>query len=247
MKRCPTCDRAYSNEQVFCSIDGTTLVESVAQDNTAAAPDYSATPGSSAAPPPLPTQASGPGAMPGYQPPPPPGMFPPPPNNQTMTAGRVSKLQPALIGGVLIGVLSVGTQMIPVPAASWCCCLWGALGGVLAAYLYIKRSPTPVKVGDGALLGLMAGGIGALVYALIALPITYFIVDPEVLQAQIEERLRRSGSHFDIRPYWGWLLLLGILIQGVFLAVLSLLGGLIGVPIFEKRKAEVAPPPPPQY
>jgi uncharacterized iron-regulated membrane protein len=164
-----------------------------------------------------------------------------------MAAESVSKLQPALVGGVLLAVLSIGTQMIPVPAASWCCCLWGVLGGVLAAYLYIKRSPTPVRVGDGAIVGLMAGAIGALVYALIALPITYFAVDPETLQAMIEERLRRSGTQFDIRHYWGWLLLLGVIIQGLFLAVLSLLGGLLGVPIFEKRQAEAAPPPPPQY
>ncbi|MDX6696521.1 MAG: hypothetical protein QOF02_4124 [Blastocatellia bacterium] len=245
MKRCPTCDRTYSDEQVFCSIDGATLVESMSQESREAAPDYSATPGINTPPPP--TQASGPGAMPGYQPPPPPGMFPPPSSHPSTATGSAGKLQPALIGGVMIGVLSIGTQMIPVPAASWCCCLWGALGGVVAVYLYVKRSPVPVRVGDGAILGLMAGGIGALVYALIALPITYFVVDPEQLQSLIEARLRRSGSQFDIRPYWGWLLLLGVIIQGCFLAVLSLLGGLLGVPIFEKRKAEPAPPPPPQY
>lgn len=241
MKRCPTCNRTYSDEQVFCTTDGTTLVESTAQDNVASAPGYSATPGSV----PPPTQASGLGATPGYQPPPPPGMFSSPPGGGATAAGPVGKLQPALIGGVVMGVLAVTTAMIPVPLASWCCCLWGVLGGVLAVYIYVQRSPTPVRVGDGAILGLMAGAIGALVYTLIVFPITYFVIDPEIVQAQIRERLRRSGSDFDIRPYWGMFLFLGVLIGGLFLAVLSLLGGLIGVPIFEKRKGDAAPPPPP--
>jgi len=30
-------------------------------------------------------------------------------------------------------------------------------GGALAAFLYIKDSPTPVKTGDGAMVGGLAG------------------------------------------------------------------------------------------
>ena len=40
-----------------------------------------------------------------------------------------NKLKPALIGGVVLGILSV----IPfVSAANLCCCLWAILGGMLA-------------------------------------------------------------------------------------------------------------------
>ena len=71
-----------------------------------------------------------------------------------------NKLRPALIGGVALGLLSA----IPiVSAANICCCAWVLAGGALAAYLYIKESPTPVSIGDGALLGLFAGGFGVVV------------------------------------------------------------------------------------
>ena len=43
----------------------------------------------------------------------------------------------------------------------------------------------------------------------------------------------------------------GAIVNGIILAVLlvifSTLGGLIGVPIFEKRKGDVAPPPPQNF
>ncbi len=70
-----------------------------------------------------------------------------------------NKLKPALIGGVVLGILSV----IPfVSAVNLCCCLWAILGGMLATYLYVKNSPTPVDAGDGAVLGALAGVVGAL-------------------------------------------------------------------------------------
>jgi hypothetical protein len=246
MKRCPICNTTYSDEQAFCTNDGTTLVSSETRSDSPGNP-YSASPGGATPPP---TQAYGAGTQPGYQPPSPPGMFPPPPPPGGPTfgaSGPVSKLQPALIGGGAMGALAIITAMVPVPLVSWCCCLWGVLGGVLAVYIYVKRSPTPVRMGDGAMLGLLAGAIGGLIYALIAFPVTYFAIDPELVQSQIQDRLRRSGSQFDIRPYWVWFLMLSVFLGGLILTALSLIGGLIGVPIFEKRQSNVAPPPPPQY
>src|ERR1044072_249723 len=79
-----------------------------------------------------------------------------------------NKLKPALIGGVLIGVLSV----IPfVSAANLCCCLWAILGGMLATYLYVKNSPTRASAGDGAVLGVIAGGVGAVLSFVLGVPI----------------------------------------------------------------------------
>ncbi|MBD0325543.1 MAG: hypothetical protein ICV68_03890 [Pyrinomonadaceae bacterium] len=245
MKRCPTCNRTYPDEQTFCMEDGTTLIESAATaSDPGATVAFTEQPGST--PPPTGTQSAGTNAAPGYQPPPPPGMFQPPPGGGA-TGEAAGKFQPALMGGVVLGVLAIVTSLIPVPMATWCCCLWGILGGVLAVYLYVKRSPVPVRSGDGAMLGLLAGGIGALIYILVAFPLTYFTVDPDLVQAQIEERMRGQGQSFDIRPYWGLFLFLIMFIFGIGLTALSLIGGLIGVPIFEKREARAtAPPPPPQ-
>ena len=81
-----------------------------------------------------------------------------------------NKLKPALIGGVVLGLLSV----IPlVSVANLCCCLWAILGGMLATNLYVKSSPTPVSAGEGAVVGALAGVIGAVIYVIIGIPIAY--------------------------------------------------------------------------
>src|SRR5918995_4891205 len=93
-----------------------------------------------------------------------------------------SKLQPALLGGVAIGVLSA---LPVVNIGNFCCCAWVLLGGVLAAYLMQQNHPAPVAAGDGALVGLMAGAIGAVVGSLLAIPIS-MVMGP--YQMQILER-----------------------------------------------------------
>src|SRR6185295_11524502 len=78
------------------------------------------------------------------------------------------KLKPAIIGGIVVGLLS----SIPfVNILNICCCFWAILGGVLATYMFIKASPTPVKAGDGAVLGLLAGVVGALIYIVVGIPL----------------------------------------------------------------------------
>src|SRR4051812_15136164 len=80
-----------------------------------------------------------------------------------------NKLKPAIIGGVVLGVLSV----IPfVNFVNICCCLWAILGGVLAAHLYVKGSPTPASTGDGAIVGAIAGLVGAVIAVIIGIPIS---------------------------------------------------------------------------
>src|SRR6266850_783593 len=92
-----------------------------------------------------------------------------------------SKLKPALLGGLIMGVLSA------IPIIYYCCCIWSIGGGALAAYLYIKSSPTPVKMGDGAMVGGLAGGVGALIYLVVGLPILI------LLGTYTEYQLAQSG------------------------------------------------------
>jgi hypothetical protein len=159
-----------------------------------------------------------------------------------------NKLKPALIGGVCLGLLSV----IPfVNALNLCCCLWAILGGMLASHLYVKSSPVPVKPGDGAVVGAIAGAIGAAISLVLGIPISYAMggtmknlllrllenVNPQ--QAEMMRRqIEASGDSIA-----------GLIVNGVILAVLlfvfSIIGGLIGVAIFEKRKGALTPPPPP--
>ncbi len=144
----------------------------------------------------------------------------------------MNKLKPALLGGLIVGLLSA------IPVVNYCCCIWGIGGGALAGFLYIKWSPTPVRPGDGAIIGALAGLIGAVIYFMIGVPVAYFFS-----AAAMEETLARSGLHL---PVTGFLLfVLSGLLGGLVLLVLSVIGGLIAVPIFEKRK-DAPPPPPPQ-
>ena len=160
-----------------------------------------------------------------------------------------NKVKPALIGGVFLGILSV----IPfVNTLNICCCLWAILGGMLATYLYVKSSPTPVSAGEGAVLGVLAGAIGAVISVILGVPISYAMgptmrnlmvsllqnVDPQ--QADMMRRQFEAGGD-AIAP-----LIIQSLIGAVLLFVFATIGGLIGVAIFEKRKAS-PPMPPPSY
>ena len=142
-----------------------------------------------------------------------------------------NKLKPALLGGLIVGVLSA------IPIINYCCCIWSIGGGALAAYLYIKSSPTPVTMGDGAMVGGLAGVVGGIIYLIIGLPIAIFFG-----MAAMTEQLTRSGVEL---PFSGTLLMVVAgLIGAIILVVLATLGGIIGVAIFEKRKGNAAAPPP---
>src|SRR5690606_26155599 len=81
---------------------------------------------------------------------------------------NASKLQPSLLGGLFIGVLSA----LPIISAGNClCCLWVVSGGVLAAYLLQQNQAAPLEAGDGAIVGLLAGLVGAVLASLLAIPI----------------------------------------------------------------------------
>ncbi len=144
----------------------------------------------------------------------------------------INKLKPALLGGLIAGILSV------IPFVSTCCCLWSILGGLLASFLYIKSSPAPVTPGGGAGIGAMAGAVGALIYVIIGLPITLYFGT-----AQMEDAIRRSGVEVPVGGIA--LALLGVLMVAAMILIFSTIGGVLGVPIFEKRKG-AQPPPPPQ-
>jgi hypothetical protein len=142
-----------------------------------------------------------------------------------------NKLKPALLGGLIVGVLSA------IPFINYCCCIWSIGGGALAAYLYIKSSPTPVATGEGAMVGGLAGVVGGIIYLILGLPIAIFFG-----MAAMEDQLYRTGVHL---PFSGVLLMIVAGIVGaIILAGLATLGGVIGVAIFEKRKGGSAPPAP---
>ena len=148
-----------------------------------------------------------------------------------------NKLKPALLGGLIVGIFSAIHSLIPI--VSLCCCIWSIVGGVLAAFMYIKSSPTPVQMGEGAMVGALAGVVGGILYVIIYVPIGILWG-----MATMQEQLDRSGVNL---PFSGSILVIvGSIIGAVVLVLLSTLGGVIGTAIFEKRKGNNATPPPPQ-
>jgi Family of unknown function (DUF5518) len=145
----------------------------------------------------------------------------------------MNKLKPALLGGLITGILSV------IPFVSSCCCIWAAVGGLLAGFMYIKSSPVPVSTGDGAMVGALTGVVGSVIYLIIGLPLALVMGTG----AQIEEAFRRSGVEFPLTGIAA--VILSALLVCVLLLLFGIIGGLIAVPIFGKRKGDVAPPPPP--
>jgi hypothetical protein len=73
-------------------------------------------------------------------------------------------LQPALLGGLFIGVLSA----LPIVSICNCCCLWVIGGGVLSAYLDQQQDPRPTTAARGAMAGLLAGAVGAVVWLMVS-------------------------------------------------------------------------------
>jgi len=152
------------------------------------------------------------------------------------------KLQPAIFGGLFIGVLSA----LPIVNIANCCCLWVIGGGVLATYLMQQNYPYAIKAADGALVGLLAGLIGGALGALLSIPIE-MMMGP--IQRQLVERILSSNPDIPsetrsmIENMQGGALahtvkfVLSVCIGLVF----GMLGGLLGVALFKKKDA---PPPP---
>lgn len=160
---------------------------------------------------------------------------------------RASKLQPALVGGLVIGVLSA----LPVISMGNClCCAWVVLGGVVATYLLQQSQVPPVDGVDGAITGMLAGLVGTVFGSLIAIPIQMLTgpMGMDVLQRVLDQggsdlspEVRgtlRSIAHGGIG---GVISVLAFLLSLCVNAIFAAIGGLIGTVVF---KPSVPPPPP---
>ena len=158
------------------------------------------------------------------------------------------KIKPAVIGGVVLGLLSI------IPIVNWvniCCCLWAILGGALAAHLYIKNSPTQVSVGEGAMLGAMAGAVGGVIAVVVGVPVNLLVgTAVQSLLFSFVQNVDPRQADMIRQQMMAPQTIVGEIVRGIigaiFLVIFSTIGGLLAIPIFEKRKAG-APPPPPSY
>ena len=161
-----------------------------------------------------------------------------------------AKFQPALLGGVTIGVLSA----LPVINLANCCCAWILFGGALSAYLMQQNHPEPIQVGDGAIVGLLAGVVGAFVWLIASIPISTALAP---FQSDMAGRILRDAGEMapEMRaifenmagaPAIGLSLILGFFVMLCVSSVFGMLGGLFGALMFKKNQPPVIPPPIPQ-
>ncbi|HEX3559984.1 MAG TPA: hypothetical protein VHU19_12320 [Pyrinomonadaceae bacterium] len=141
----------------------------------------------------------------------------------------------ALIGGVVAGLLSA------IPVVNYCCCLWAIGGGVLAVFLYVKSTGAMVTPGSGASLGAVTGGIAAVIYLVISLPLN-LLIGAAAVAGQMEQ-MERAGVSIPLSGMA--LVVVFVVIAAVCVFLFTLLGGVIGAPIFGKGGGAAAPPPPP--
>lgn len=160
---------------------------------------------------------------------------------------RASKLQPALLGGVVIGVLSA----LPVISMGNClCCLWVILGGVVATYLLQQAQPTAVEAADGAIVGVLAGLVGAVVATLVAIPIQMVMgpMSSDALQRILDQSggdmpsgVREALEAATRGGVGGAIMFMGLIVNLFVNAIFGAIGGLLGTVIFKPTM----PPPPP--
>jgi hypothetical protein len=145
-------------------------------------------------------------------------------------------MQPALLGGIFIGVLSV----LPVVNVCNCCCLWVIGGGAIAAYLQQQNQPFPLTISRAAQVGALAGVVGAFVW-LVGDQVLSVVLAP--FQEMMLGELRRNAG--DLPPELrDWLdrvepggaggrigFFLVMLIVG---SIMASVGGMVGAAYFRK-------------
>ena len=155
-----------------------------------------------------------------------------------------------------MGVLSA----LPlVNLGNLCCCLWVVSGGLVAAYVLQQGRPDAITPGEGAIVGVFAGIVGAFVMFLVSIPIGLLVAPIErgLMQRAAEMAgtmppvLREAvESYGGQRPALGFLALVIVRIVGLVIAlfvgvIFSTLGGIVGAMIFRRQSPPAVEPPPP--
>jgi hypothetical protein len=131
---------------------------------------------------------------------------------------------------------------LPIVNLANCCCLWIVGGGVLAGYLAQQGSATSLTPTRGAVVGLLAGVVGAFVWLVVAMALDLVLAP---LQEQMVANVLRSAADMppEVRQ---WLELMndrtsapfrlaaGFVFQLFAGAVFATIGGLLAAAFFKQ-------------
>lgn len=151
--------------------------------------------------------------------------------------------KPALIIGSAIALLTL------IPYVSVCFCLYAIAGGAFATKMVIDKSSDPLATGDGARVGLMTGLVAGGLYLLIGAPMTALLIGPSLADMANNPQMPQNFRDAFANMYNSLALkvlvsFIATLLGALFEVGFTVLGGLLGVAIFEKRRGPNVPPPP---
>jgi hypothetical protein len=163
---------------------------------------------------------------------------------------KLEFLQPAIAGGLLLGLLS----SIPIiQAANLIFGLWILAGGAFTSHLLMKQRPSGIGYGDGAFGGVLSGLFGAIVATIMLIPSKLiFTADFEAGRQQAEQQLAKTpdvaGPMRDLvlralspevslttEMFW-------FFIFGICFSLFAMLGGMLMVWIANRRRLISARP-----
>jgi len=147
----------------------------------------------------------------------------------------LARYQPALLGGLFIGILS---SLPVIGVFNACCCLWVVSGGVLTTYLMQQNEPQPIETSTAALSGLIAGSLGGLIAAIAS---SLFLNTDSQRQAMdqfigqmgdVPPEMLEMFERFTTGPA---ATIISIAVMVPLYGVFGLLGGLLGLAFFRKK------------
>ena len=168
---------------------------------------------------------------------------PPPPARQPAPIPDLDFVQPALTGGMFLGLLS----SLPILQAGNClCCMWVLLGGAIATVMLTKQRPlNQITYGDGAFAGVLSGAFGAVIGTIVQMAVR--AMTSRLVQSQqqaVEDALNKANIP---DPWRDWLsrmasgevsrftLLFTLFSNLLVYALFAMIGGILAIAILNKR------------
>jgi hypothetical protein len=170
---------------------------------------------------------------------------PPPPARQPAPMPDLDFVQPALTGGMVLGLLS----SLPIIQAGNCiCCMWVLLGGAIATVMLTKQRPlNQITYGDGAFAGVLSGAFGAVIGTIVQMAVramTSRLVESQ--QQTIEDALNKANIPEPWRDWLGrmasgevsrFTLLFTLFSNLLVFALFAMIGGILAIAILNRREA----------
>ncbi len=156
------------------------------------------------------------------------------------------KMMPALLGGLFIGVLS---SLPYIKGGNVCCCLWVISGGALAAWVMQQNTPRPVTLGEGAVVGLLSGVVGTVVWIawgviglLVFASSPFDMADFQRAMGEAEGMTPEAREALEsLSP--AVMLVVGGVIWAFVSMAFATLGGLLGAMLFRRKGGPGVPTP----